>query len=163
MLGVASLLLAAALDVPFLPQSEYLCGGAAAAMVYRFWGEPHADAKPFEPLIDRRAGGIETRALTARIAADGWQTTEFVGSVARLGDEIARGHPVVILIADRPRRLHFVVVTSVGADGSVGIHDPSRGPGRRLSSERLVAAWRPAGFWSLLILPPATGTARVEL
>ena len=32
------------LDVPFIAQSELLCGGAAAAMVMRYWGERGVDA-----------------------------------------------------------------------------------------------------------------------
>ncbi|MBU0719106.1 MAG: C39 family peptidase, partial [Planctomycetes bacterium] len=28
------------LDVPYVPQSGPLCGGAALAMVLRYWGEP---------------------------------------------------------------------------------------------------------------------------
>src|SRR5216684_520373 len=54
----AALSLAAslAIDVPYLPQTDALCGGAAAAMVFRYWGDAHADAQAFAPLIDRRAG-----------------------------------------------------------------------------------------------------------
>ena len=48
----------AALSVPFLAQTEALCGGAAAAMVLRFWGDRHADVQQFAPLVDRRLGGI---------------------------------------------------------------------------------------------------------
>ena len=35
------------LDVPFIAQSELLCGGAAAAMVMRYWGERGIDAESF--------------------------------------------------------------------------------------------------------------------
>ena len=40
------------LTVPFLPQTEALCGGAAAAMVLRYWGERHADVQQFAPLVE---------------------------------------------------------------------------------------------------------------
>ena len=33
------------LDVPFISQTELLCGGAAAAMVLRYWGERGIAAK----------------------------------------------------------------------------------------------------------------------
>jgi len=57
---VAALSLASslALDVPYLPQTDALCGGAAAAMVFRYWGDAHADVQEFASLVDRRAGGI---------------------------------------------------------------------------------------------------------
>ena len=58
-----SLAAAVAMDVPYLPQTDALCGGAAAAMVFRYWGDAHADAQEFAALVDRRAGGIaSTRA-----------------------------------------------------------------------------------------------------
>jgi hypothetical protein len=49
------------LEVPYLPQTEALCGGAAAAMLFRYWGDRHADVQQFAPLVDRRAGGIGPR------------------------------------------------------------------------------------------------------
>ena len=71
----AALSLAAslAIDVPYLPQTDALCGGAAAAMVFRYWGDAHADAQSFAPLVDRDAGGIANGVLTAAIQARGWQ------------------------------------------------------------------------------------------
>ena len=58
----AALSLAAslAIDVPYLPQTDALCGGAAAAMVFRYWGDAHADAQEFAALVDRRAGASPT-------------------------------------------------------------------------------------------------------
>jgi hypothetical protein len=54
----AALSLAAsiAIDVPYLPQTDALCGGAAAAMVFRYWGDAHAGVEQFALLVDRRAG-----------------------------------------------------------------------------------------------------------
>jgi hypothetical protein len=44
------------LDVPFIAQSESLCGGAAAAMVLRYWGERGLTAESFSHLVDASAG-----------------------------------------------------------------------------------------------------------
>jgi hypothetical protein len=52
------------LDVPFVSQSERLCGGAAAAMVLRYWGERGVTAEDFAGLVDNDAGGIRQSALT---------------------------------------------------------------------------------------------------
>ena len=54
------------LDVPFISQSEALCGGAAAAMVLRYWGERGLTAESFSHLVDRSAAGIRTNALLGR-------------------------------------------------------------------------------------------------
>src|SRR5919201_7059744 len=80
---IAALSLASSLtlDVPFLPQTDALCGGAAAAMVFRYWGDSHADASQFATLVDRREGGIATETLVGFIERRGWRT-------GRVGDSI---------------------------------------------------------------------------
>lgn len=60
-----------AIDVPYLPQTDALCGGAAAAMVFRYWGDAHADVQEFAPLVDRRAGGIANDVLTDAVRTRG--------------------------------------------------------------------------------------------
>ena len=40
------------LAVPFSPQSDQLCGGAAAAMVLRYWGEREVHAEDFAALSE---------------------------------------------------------------------------------------------------------------
>ena len=140
------------LDVPYLSQTEAMCGGAAAAMLFRYWGDTHADIQEFATLVDKRAGGIAEQALVDAVKRRGWWTYQFAGSIALLGEHLQRGRPVVILIQDSPGRYHFVVVTGV-TDTEVIIHDPAWGPSRQLPVSRLLREWRPTGFWSLLILP----------
>src|SRR6478672_6840456 len=100
----------APLDVPYLPQTEALCGGAAAAMVMRFWGARGVYAEAIAPLVDRTAKGIHTAALTAAREARGWRTQAGGGDLPRLSQEIAQGHPVIALIEARPGRFHYGVV-----------------------------------------------------
>src|SRR3954466_5438787 len=90
----------APLQVPYLPQTEALCGGAAAAMVMRFWGARGVYAEAFAPLVDRAAKGIHTSALTAALEARGWRAQAGGGDLPRLSQEIARSHPVIALIED---------------------------------------------------------------
>jgi hypothetical protein len=158
----AALSIAASLtiDVPYLPQTDALCGGAATAMVFRYWGDAHADVQEFAPLVDRRAGGIATDALTAAVASRGWRTSRVDGSLEALGARIHDGQPVVVLLPDRADRYHYVVVIGV-SDAAVVVHDPAWGPSRTIRAADFERAWKAAAFWSLLILPPAkpTGTA----
>ena len=70
----------ALLDVPFISQSELLCGGAAAAMVLRYWGEREISAESFAGLVDRRAGGIRTDALVADLRRRGWTAEPLDGT-----------------------------------------------------------------------------------
>jgi ABC-type bacteriocin/lantibiotic exporter with double-glycine peptidase domain len=152
----AALSLAAslAIDVPYLPQTDALCGGAAAAMVFRYWGDTHADAQEFAPMIDRRAGGIATDVLTAAVIARGWRTAHVGGSLEALGARVHDGQPVVVLLADRRDLYHYVVVTGVRADAIV-VHDPAWGPSRTIRAAEFERAWTAARSWSLVILPDA--------
>ena len=72
------------LDVPFISQSEALCGGAAAAMVLRYWGARGLTAESFAHLVDRSAAGISTDALVGELRSRGWNATAVDGS-ARAG------------------------------------------------------------------------------
>ena len=65
---------AIALDVPYLSQTEAMCGGAAAAMVLRYWGDATAAVQQFGALVDRRAGGIATTMLVAAVEQRQWRT-----------------------------------------------------------------------------------------
>src|SRR6267143_506898 len=99
---VAELSLASlAIDVPYLPQTDALCGGAAAAMVFRYWGDAHADVQEFAPLVDRGAGGIADNVLVDAIEQRGWRTLRLNGSVDELRARLGDGQPVIVLVADR--------------------------------------------------------------
>jgi Peptidase C39 family len=150
----AALSLAAslAIDVPYLPQTDVLCGGAAAAMVFRYWGDAHADAQEFAPMVDRRAGGIATDVLTAAVIARGWRTAHVDGSLEALGARVRDGQPIIVLLADRRDLYHYVVVTGVRDDGIV-VHDPAWGPFRTIRVAEFERAWTAARSWSLVILP----------
>jgi peptidase C39-like protein len=138
------------LAVPFLPQTEALCGGAAAAMVFRYWGDRHADVQQFEPLVDARAGGIADSTLIDAIRARGWNAQRLDGSIATIREQLDAGHPLILLIEDRPLRYHYVV--AVGRDDEhVFVHDPTWGPDRRLVVSELLRRWKPTGFWTLLV------------
>jgi hypothetical protein len=149
---LALLLLGASLDVPFVPQTEALCGGAAAAMVLRYWGDAHADVQQFAPLVDKQQGGIPGRTLVNDLQRRGWTTIRFEGSMDTLAAQLGLSRPVIVLIEDRPGRYHFVVVT--GINGShVVVHDPARQPFREIPEKHFLRLWAASGFWALLILP----------
>ena len=146
------------LAVPFLPQSEDLCGGAAAAMVMRYWGASDAYPDAFAPLVDRSAGGITTAALTADLQRRGWIAISGPGDAGEMTRELGRGRPVIALVADRPGRFHYVVVTQRTQDRVV-LHDPARRPSRVVDSTRFDVEWQASGRWMLILLPPDSVTA----
>ena len=151
----AALSLAAtvAMEVPYLPQTDALCGGAAAAMVFRYWGDAHADPQEFAPIIDRRAGGIANGAFLDAVRRRGWRTVELAGGSADLQARLEARQPVVVLIADRGPRYHYVVAVGKTADAVV-IHDPAWGPSRAIKDVEFDRIWRASGNWGVVILPP---------
>ena len=157
---VAALSLSApvpAIDVPFLSQTDALCGGAAAAMVFRYWGDTHADVQEFAPLVDRRAGGIANGVLVDAVSARGWKVGRIERSLDALKARVGEGQPVIVLVPERGNRYHYVVVTGAG-DEAIVVHDPSWGPSRSVPEREFERAWQAADYWSLVILPPAPRT-----
>jgi ABC-type bacteriocin/lantibiotic exporter with double-glycine peptidase domain len=140
------------LTVPYVKQTKILCGGAAAAMVFRYWGDAHADANQFAPLLDRDAGGLATGVLANAIEDRGWRVVRFTGSIESIADLLRDGRPVIVLLKVWNGRFHYVVVVGT-TDTHIVIHDPARGPSRSVPVRKFLGAWEPTGFWALLVLP----------
>jgi predicted double-glycine peptidase len=147
------------LNVPYLPQTDALCGGAAAAMVFRYWGDAHANVQQFAPLVDRRAGGIADDVLVGAMADRGWAVERVDGTIDALDARLANGEPVIVLLADRGSRYHYVVVVGRDEDRVV-VHDPSWGPNRRIKNDEFERRWRASGRWAMSVRP---GKARTEV
>ncbi|HXG87358.1 MAG TPA: C39 family peptidase [Vicinamibacterales bacterium] len=140
------------LDVPFVPQSEELCGGAAVAMVMRYWGAPAVYAEDFAPFVDQTAGGIRVRTLATAAQARGWDALPFAGTSADIRRHLLAGRPVIALIESRPNRYHYVVVVA-WTDNRVVSHDPAEGPFQEIDSDGFERAWASSGRTALLVLP----------
>ena len=140
------------LDVPFISQSEALCGGAAAAMVLRYWGERGLTAESFSHLVDRSAAGIRTDALVNELRSRGWTAAPLAGTGEAIEAELRRGRPVLTLIEDRPGRFHYIVIVAKTADAVV-FHDPARAPLRVVGGEEFERRWQPAKRWMAVVVP----------
>jgi hypothetical protein len=141
------------LDVPYIEQSEALCGGAAVAMVMRYWGATGVYAETFAPLLDKAAGGIHGADLLRELGGRGWDARSFRGDRAFAQARLASRQPVIALIEDRPGTYHYVVVVA-WTNGRVVYHDPARAPYRVVSEDAFLKAWSASQFWTLLALPP---------
>ena len=149
---------AALLDVPYLAQTEALCGGAAVAMVMRYWGARAVYAETFASLVEPAAGGIRGRDLMAALQARGFAADSFGGDAARVQAELAGRRPPIALIEDRPGRFHYVVIVGWGSE-RVTVHDPARAPFRAIPVDAFLRAWSVSGFWTL-VATPLSGTDR---
>lgn len=143
------------LDVPYLPQSEALCGGAAVAMVMRYWGVIGVYAETFSTLVDREAGGIRGEDLLRDLHARGWDARSFRGDAPLVQQQLSDRRPVIALIEDRPGRYHYVVIVGWAA-GRVIVHDPARAPFRVLDEPGFTRAWSSSGYWTLLLTRSAS-------
>jgi hypothetical protein len=155
--ALSSLLVALTLNVPFLPQTPALCGGAAVAMVFRYYGDRHADVQQFAKLVDRRAGGIADHVLVEAVRQRSWRAAPLEGSIDLLREQLAAGAPLVLLLEDRPGRYHYVVAVGADDDG-VLVHDPTWGPWRRHRLPDFMQRWSASGHWMLLIQPLPAGS-----
>ena len=139
-----------ALVVPFVPQDELLCGGAAAAMVLRYHGERGMGAESFAHLVRPAEGGIRTDELAAELRGRGWRAEESAGDLRALMGALAAGLPPIVLIEVAPARWHYVVVVRV-SDDAVHVHDPARAPDLRITRAEFVARWEGGRRWMLLV------------
>lgn len=151
------------LDVPYVDQTEALCGGAAVSMVLRYWGAQGVRAEDFAALVDEEREGIDTDKLAGEVRRRGWRVFPFAGTRDEVRRHLSKGRPVVVLIEDRPNRFHYVVIAAWIGDRVV-FHDPARAPFQTMQEARFEEVWTSAKRWSLVILPAHdhTGGAEVE-
>lgn len=137
-------------EVPFVAQSGMLCGGAAAAMLERFWGARGVYATDFARLVHPAEGGIRTVDLARALEARGLDVSVRSGDPGIGEAALRRGLPVMLLIGSGGKRRHYVVLISRSGD-TARIHDPNWGPNRPLAWTALEKAWRPrvTGPWWL--------------
>jgi hypothetical protein len=124
-------------------------------MVFRYWGDAHADAEQFATLVEHRPGGatgIADGVLVSAVRAKGWRTESTDGSIAALRLRLAARQPVVVLLSERGNLYHYLVVVGISG-GDVVVHDPSWGPFRVISVADFERRWSAAHHWSLVILP----------
>lgn len=143
------------LDVPYVPQSGVLCGGAALAMVLRYWGKAGVLAEDFAALAEPGQGGLLTAALVKAVEDAGWTALPLAGTQAGIAEHLARGRPIIALLRAGADSYHYVVLVA-WTGGWVVVHDPVVGPFRALPDAEFAAAWSGSGNWALLILPPQT-------
>ena len=150
-----------ALDVPYVAQSEALCGGAASAMVLRYWGARGVGAEEFVSLLNARRDGIETRVLVDALVGRGWRAFPFTGTSSSVTRHLSLQRPIIALIAIAPGRFHYVVLVEI-TDSLVVYHDPAGRPFQTMSMADFERAWSASSRWSLLLMPGET-TARNDV
>ena len=143
------------LDLPYLAQTEQLCGGASAAMILRYWGETTAAPQDFSGFVERTRGGIRTTVLAAALRDRGWRVDRLPGAAApsaAVRVELDAARPVLALIEDRPGAFHYVVVVGYTSDAIV-FHDPARAPFRVMPAAEFDRRSTAADGWMARVQP----------
>lgn len=143
------------LEVPYLAQSVLLCGGAALAMVERWWGRRGVFAQDFAGLVRPEQGGILTTELDSAARARGWDTRVHRGTPELVRQHLDAGEPVLALIQVSPNRYHYVVVIG-WRGGKVTFHDPARAPFITMEEARFLTRWTGADRWAMVVRPLPT-------
>lgn len=145
------------IEVPFVAQGPLLCGGAAAAMVERFWGARGVYGEDFLHLVREEEGGIRASELTSALTGRGYAVQAIQGEPDRALAAMEEGVPPILLLESGATRLHYVVLVGL-EDDVTWIHDPNFGPARKIPREELMRRWRASGYWALVVTP--SGSAR---
>jgi ABC-type bacteriocin/lantibiotic exporter with double-glycine peptidase domain len=152
--ALVGLVVAVALDVPFVPQAKDTCGAAALAMVMRYWNVPASHDEIASALLEPQLQGIAGSRLTAFARDRGLTAIAYEGDAAHLREYLAKGRPLIVAWKVGRDRYHNVVVVGFdpGSD-EVLVNDPSEGASRRIGSRVFEERWSGAGHWTLLVLP----------
>ncbi len=149
-----------ALDVPYVAQSELLCGGAAIAMLERWWGRRGVYAEEFSSLVHRDEGGTRTTDMLRVARERGWNAAALSATAAAVQQGITDSVPVIALIQVAPHRYHYVVILAWNAV-EVTYHDPAVSPQVRVRIAEFDHQWAGANRWALFVRPSRVAATTV--
>lgn len=140
------------LDVPFVAQTPLLCGGAAAAMVERYWGARGRDAEDYLPLVEPTEGGIRASDLMSELRDNGYVVHRTTSSPEAAAEAIAAGVPPIVLLGMDQGSFHYVVVTALTPTEAI-VHDPNFGPDRMIELDDFLTKWAESDYWMIEVVP----------
>jgi len=146
-----------ALQVPYVSQSELLCGGAAIAMIERWWGRRGVYAEDFSYLVHRDSGGIFTADMAPVLRSRGWNAEVRSATSALVSQSLVAGVPVVALIRVGPQRYHYVVIVAWN-DTDVTYHDPAVRPFAVTTVRNFEQQWESTNRWAMFVRPTPVAT-----
>jgi len=151
----ASVLAAAILEVPYVPQVKDTCGAASLAMVMRYWQSDVTHDAIAGKLLKPELSGIAGSHLQDFARDRGMTAVAYVGDMDLVREYLGKGRPLIVALKVGNNRYHNVVV--VGYDEEkheLVLHDPAEGPSRRMAEAAFEKRWSGSMHWTLLILPP---------
>lgn len=152
-------------EVPFFPQEDYHCGPAALAEVLQWTGVDVTPAALAPRLmIPARYGTLQIE-LVAQTRAQGRVPYQVPGDLGAVYQELAAGHPVLILqnlALDWSPLWHYAVVVGLDPARREVILRSGREPRRVVDATVFENTWARADKWAMVALPPAALPVTVE-
>ena len=100
-------------------QTGFKCSAFSSAYVLRHWGiEAHGDSV-YEVMPDKMEGGyVYPKEIVSFLESNGFDVEYHIGNLNALKDEVAEGHPVIVMIKIYPEQdwLHYVPVVGYTPD-----------------------------------------------
>jgi hypothetical protein len=143
--------------VPFFPQEAFQCGPAALAMALAWSGVPISpqELTP-EVFTPSQKGSLQSAMIAAARRHD--RIVCRLSDPKFLSDEIAAGHPVVVLqnlgLSWYPVWHYAVIIGLDFTDGTVIMHSGTTSH-KRVSLKTFEFTWARSNYWGLLVLPPS--------
>lgn len=147
----------ALLSTPFFPQAELQCGPAALATVMSAAGVPTTpDSLTRSVFLPARGGSLQIEMLAAP-RAHGLPSTRIQPSMQALLEEVAAGHPVLVLLnlgLSIYPVWHYAVVIGYDLQASEALLRSGTTALLRLPLDTLEHTWSRSGQWAFVVLPP---------
>ena len=147
------LLAAIQLAVPYVPQHQDTCGAASLTMVLRYWGDDATHDEVAAATFEAGKPGIAGSRLEAFARSRGLFALAYEADAAQLRESLASGRPLIVALRLGRGLDHDVVVTGIGPEGDVTLHDPALGRDRHMAKADFEKGWSGASHWALLVLP----------
>lgn len=144
-------------EIPFYPQKVHQCGPAALAMALNWSGVAASPQEVAEQVFTPARKGSLQSAMVAAVRRND-RIAFLLAEPADLIDEIAAGHPVIVLqnlgLSWVPVWHYAVVVGWNATAGEVILHSGTTSfkPTAFATFER---TWARSSFWGLMVLPPS--------
>jgi len=141
---------------PFIKQGESLCGPAALAGIFQFWGQPKDVAQIAKRAYLPKLGGTLPMDMERAAREEGFWVESSTGSLDRIKSSLRDNVPVICLLdlgLGFYRQPHYI--TAIGYDDVYSVmimHDGMR-PNRVMSYDVFERYWSRAGRWMLVIRP----------
>lgn len=137
-------------------QTGFKCSAFSSAYVLRHWGIEARGDSVYEIMPDKMENGyVYPKGIIKFLESNGLSVDYHIGNLTALKNEVAKGHPVIVMIKIRPDkdRLHYVPVVGYSQDSvyiAESIPELCNAAGqnynRKISNEEFKVLWDTRAF-----------------